>query len=238
GLVAGAVNTVVGSGSLLTFPVLLSLGFSPLVANVSNTVGLVPGAASGAVGYRRELAGQRSRAARLGTWAAAGGLGGSVLLLVYPTSFQVVVPYLVLVAVALVVAQPWLGRHLPAGGGPAGTGGWWLRLGIGLTGVYGGYFGAAQGVLLIGLLALGLSDDLQRLNGLKNVLALAINGVAAALFLVAAPVAWLPALTIAGSSVVGGQVGAQLGRRIPDPLLRAVIVAAGTGVAVKLLAFG
>lgn len=237
GLVAGAINTIVGSGSLLTFPVLVGLGFPPLVANVSNTVGLVPGAASGAFGYRAELRGQARRIVSLGAYAVAGGLLGSLLLLAFPTSFQAVVPWLVLLAVALVVFQPRLARHLGAASQQASAGSWWLRAGIGLTGVYGGYFGAAQGVLLVGLLSLGLADDLQRLNGLKNVLAGTINGVAAVIFIVAAPVAWVPAALIAGSSIVGGQIGARIGRRLPAPVLRAVIIVAGTAVAINLLAF-
>ena len=234
GLFAGTINTIVGSGSLLTFPVLVALGYSPLVANVSNTVGLVPGSASGVHGYRAELEGQRARIRVLGVFAFAGGLAGAVLLLVFPASFQAVVPWLVLLAVALVVVQPALSRRLASSSGAAG-GRPWLRAGIALTGIYGGYFGAAQGVLFIGLLGLGLHDRLQRLNALKNVLAFMVNGIAAVLFLIAAPVAWQPALIIAGSSMAGGQLGARLGRRLPAPILRVVIVVAGLFVAGRLL---
>lgn len=236
GVVAGAINTIVGSGSLITFPTLVALGFSPLVANVTNTVGLVPGSASGAWGYRRELAGQGARLARLVGFSAAGGLAGGVLLLVVPGSFQAVVPWLVLLAVAMVVVQPRLSRWLSSRGrGPSGDGGWLLRTGIFGTGVYGGYFGAAQGVLLIGLLGLSIDDDLQRLNGLKNVLAGVVNGVAAVLFMADAPVRFVPAAILAAGSITGGQLGARLGRRLPSPVLRAVIVVAGLAVAVKLL---
>ena len=235
GLFAGTINTIVGSGSLLTFPVLVGLGYSPFVANVSNTIGLVPGSASGAYGYRNELRGQGGRAKSLGAAALAGGLVGAVLLLVFPGSFQAVVPWLVLVAVALVVVQPRLARRLADADAQTGATSWWMRLAVGATGVYGGYFGAAQGVLLIGLLGLGIADRLQRLNGLKNVLALLINGVAAVLFILLAPVAWLPAALIAVSSTVGGQIGARVGRRLPAPVLRGVIVVAGIAVAVKLL---
>jgi len=236
GVLAGGINTIVGSGSLISFPTLVALGLPPLVANVTNTVGLVPGSVSGAWGYRRELAGQRGRAIRLGVFSALGGLAGGVLLLSVPGSFQKVVPWLVLLAVAMVVVQPRLARWLAARGrAPAGHGGWLLRGGIFTTGIYGGYFGAAQGVLLIGLLGLGVDDDLQRLNALKNVLAALVNGVAGILFIVDAPVRWEPALILAAGSIAGGQLGARVGRRLPAVVLRGVIVVGGLAVAIKLL---
>jgi uncharacterized protein len=236
GVLAGGINAIVGSGSLITFPTLVALGLPPLVANVSNTVGLAPGSISGAVGYRRELAGQRGRTIRLGIFSVLGGLAGGILLLAVPHSFQDVVPWLVLLAVAMVIVQPrlsgWLARR---GRHPGADGGWALRGGIFATGIYGGYFGAAQGVLLIGLLGLGVDDDLQRLNGLKNVLAALVNGVAAVLFIFDAPVRWGPALILAGGSIAGGQLGARVGRRLPANVLRGVIVVGGVAVAVKLL---
>jgi uncharacterized membrane protein YfcA len=236
GVLAGGINTIVGSGSLITFPTLVALGFSPLVANVSNTIGLVPGSVSGAIGYRKELKGQRERALRLGIYSVAGGIIGAVLLLVVPGSFQAVVPWLVLLAVAMVLVQPRLSRWLVGRGKQRSeNGGPLLWAGIFLTGVYGGYFGAAQGVLLIGMLGLSIEDHLQRLNGVKNVLAALVNGVAAVLFIIAAPVNWPAALILAGGSVVGGQLGARVGRRLPSSVLRAVIVVAGTAVAIKLL---
>jgi hypothetical protein len=241
GLAAGTVNTIVGSGSLITFPTLLAFGYSPVIANVTNTVGLVPGSVSGAVGYRKELSGQRSRLVVLGTASAAGGITGGVLLLVLPGSvFKGVVPVLILVACALVAAQPWLSGHLarrraasasdlPVHGGPV------LFASVYLTGVYGGYFGAAQGVILIALLGIFIDDDLQRLNGAKNVLAALVNGVAALLFIVASHVVWSVAGLLALGAVIGGQVGAKLGRRLPAPLLRGIIVVVGTAVAIRLL---
>ncbi|MHB1854152.1 MAG: sulfite exporter TauE/SafE family protein [Acidimicrobiales bacterium] len=236
GVLAGGINTIVGSGSLITFPTLVALGLPPLVANVTNTVGLVPGSVSGAWGYRRELAGQRGRAIRLGIFSALGGLAGGILLLSLPGSFQEVVPWLVLLAVAMVVVQPRLARWLAdRGRAPEGHGGWLLRGGVFTTGVYGGYFGAAQGVLLIGILGLGVDDDLQRLNALKNVLAALVNGVAGVLFIVDAPVRWEPALILAAGSIAGGQLGARVGRRLPAAVLRGVIVIGGVAVAVKLL---
>lgn len=237
GLVAGTINTVVGSGSLITFPTLLALGYPPRVANVSNTVGLVPGSVSGAVGYRRELAGQRPRVLDLGICSVAGGLTGAVLLLVLPPGvFNAVVPVLVLAAVVLVVVQPRLSAWLAARGRrPGARPGMALRAGVYATGVYGGYFGAAQGVILVALLSLLLADGLQRLNGLKNVLAALVNGVAALLFIVTAPVAWAPAVILAVTSTIGGQLGAVIGRRLPPVLLRAVTVVVGVIALVQLL---
>ena len=241
GLVAGTLNTIVGSGSLITFPTLLALGYAPVVANVSNTVGLVPGAISGAVGYRRELEGQRDRLVRLGMASTAGGLTGGILLLVLPASvFRSVVPILILVACVLVALQPRLSRRVAArqaqgGGRPRPHGGPVLFVTVYATGVYGGYFGAAQGVILIALLGIFVDDGLQRLNAAKNVLAALVNGVAAVLFIVVADVAWAPAVLLAVGATVGGQVGARLGRRIPPAGLRAAIVVVGVAVAVRLL---
>ncbi len=237
GLAAGTLNTIVGSGSLITFPTLLALGYPPVVANVSNTVGLVTGSVSGAIGYRRELAGQRRRLRMLGAASAAGGLTGGVLLLALPaTVFRAVVPALILVACGLVAAQPRLARRrvardgaVPAHGGPL------LFVGVYATGVYGGYFGAAQGVMLIALLGIFLDDSLQRLNAAKNVLAGLVNGVAAILFIVFADVDWAVAGLLAAGAIAGGQVGASIGRRIPPAWLRAGIVVVGTAVAVRLL---
>ena len=236
GLAAGTVNTIVGSGSLLTFPTLLAFGYAPLVANVSNTVGLVPGAISGSIGYRRELAGQGQRARRLGAAAAAGGLTGGLLLLALPAAaFDRIVPILILVACLLVAVQPRLSGALVKRHGESARHWPPLVAGVYLTGIYGGYFGAAQGVILIALLGIFLPDDLQRLNGLKNVLAGLINAVAAVLFIAVAPVAWAPAVLLAIGAVAGGQVGAHYGRRLSPSLLRVLIITIGLLVAVHLL---
>lgn len=229
-------NAVVGSGSLVTFPTLVGLGYSPLVANVSNTVGLVPGSLSAVHGYRRELKGQRDRALVLGSASAAGGLTGGTLLLLFPSTFEQIVPWLVLLAVAMVLAQPKLSSMIEAGSETGRGPGWALRICVATTGVYGGYFGAAQGVLLIGVLGIGLGDHLQRTNALKNLLAAVVNGVAAILFIALAPVAWLPAGILAGSSIVGGQIGARVGRRLSPLVLRVIIAVGGIAVALKLLA--
>lgn len=237
GLLAGTINTIVGSGSLITFPTLLALGYPPVVANVSNTVGLVTGSISGAVGYRRELEGQRSRVRVLGMASLAGGLTGGMLLLALPASvFESVVPALILAACLLVAVQPRLARRLVAGERPARPhGGPLLFVTVFGTGVYGGYFGAAQGVILIALLGIFIDDGLQRLNALKNVLAALVNGVAALLFIAFAEVDWAVAGLLAAGAICGGQLGARLGRRIPARGLRVVIVVVGVAVAVRLL---
>lgn len=237
GLAAGTLNTIVGSGSLITFPTLLALGYPPVVANVSNTVGLVTGSISGAVGYRRELEGQRPRLRVLGTASLAGGLTGGLLLLALPASvFRDVVPVLILLACVLVAIQPRLARRMATRERPVRVhGGPLLFVGVFLTGVYGGYFGAAQGVMLIALLGIFLDDTLQRLNAAKNVLAALVNGIAAVLFMLFADVDWAVAGLLAGGAIVGGQVGATLGRRISPGWLRAVIVVVGVAVAIRLL---
>jgi uncharacterized membrane protein YfcA len=237
GLAAGTLNTIVGSGSLITFPTLLALGYPPVVANVSNTVGLVTGSISGAIGYRRELKGQRPRLRVLGIASLTGGLAGALLLLALPASvFRSVVPVLILLACALVALQPRLARRVAAGTGPVRAhGGPLLFVAVFLTGVYGGYFGAAQGVMLIALLGIFLDDSLQRLNAAKNVLAALVNGVAAVAFILFADVDWAVAALLGAGAIVGGQVGATLGRRISPGWLRAVIVVVGVAVAVRLL---
>ncbi|MEV5766307.1 sulfite exporter TauE/SafE family protein [Micromonospora sp. NPDC052213] len=248
GVAAGAINAVVGSGTLVTFPVLLSLGYPPVVANVSNTVGLVPGSFSGAYAYRRDLAGHGRLLARLGVASVLGGITGGVLLLrLPPGAFRAIVPALIGLALVLVLVQPQLARALarrrqgPADAPPPADGevrrvGPLLLLGVFATGVYGGYFGAAQGVLLLGLLGVLLSTDLRWVNGVKNVLAGLVNGVAAIMFIALGTVAWQPALLIAVGSVVGGLVGGRWGRRLPPAALRAAIVVVGLAALVNLLA--
>jgi len=192
GVVAGTINTVVGSGTLFTFPVLLGFGYAPVVANVSNTVGLIPGSAAGAFGYRRELAGQGRRSAPLALASLLGGITGAVLLLSLPAStFKAIVPIFIALALILIVAQPRLGRlldaHRPRAHDRAGPG---ATVGVFASGVYGGYFGAAQGILLLAILGLSLDDDLQRINALKVVLSGLVNLVSGIVFVFVAHVAW------------------------------------------------
>lgn len=238
GLTAGTVNTVVGSGTLITFPVLLAFGYAPVTANVSNTIGLVPGSVSGAIGYRRELRGQRRRVLRLGTMSVLGGVTGAILLLVLPAAaFTAIVPAFIAIALILAVLQPYLNRRLAAR--PASSSHKrrvLLPLAIYATGVYGGYFGAAQGILLLGILGVALAQDLHRTNALKNVLAGLVNGVAGVYFMFAAHVEWAPAAIIAGASILGGQIGSRYGRRLPPAALRALIVVVGLTAIVRLLA--
>jgi uncharacterized membrane protein YfcA len=235
GMAAGTVNVIVGSGSLITFPTLLALGYPPVLANVSNTVGLAPGNASAAVAYRRELSGQGSRLVQLGSASLLGAMAGAVLLLALPSGvFKAAVPGLIALASVLMALQPRISARLETRGNRRTHGGLGLMLGVFLTGIYGGYFGAAQGVILIALLAIFIDDDLQRLNGTKNVLALTANAVAALFFIATTHISWPVAGLIAAGSIIGGQVGGRYGRRIPAPVLRSVIVVVGLGIAVGL----
>jgi uncharacterized membrane protein YfcA len=258
---AGAINAVVGSGSLITFPTLLAFGFPPVVANVSNNIGLIPGNISASIGYRRELAGQRRRLTPLAVASLAGSLTGAVALLALPAGvFKLVVPILILAGCVLVVLQPqlsgWVAKRNKDRTGPAATkpdgieaggieaGGKErsgpspvLLAGVFLTGVYGGYFGAAQGVILVGLLGVFISDSLQRINAGKNVLVTIVNASAAVVFVIFAHVAWLAVALIAVGSAAGGVIGARIGRRLPPLALRIIIVTIGLVSAVKLIFF-
>jgi uncharacterized protein len=236
GLFAGTINTIVGSGSLITFPTLLAIGLPPVVANVSNTIGLAPGVMSGVVGYRRELVGQGPRMVRLGVVAALGGLTGGLLLLLLPSkAFERVVPFLILIACLLVAVQPRISKWVAARHQAGLENHPLLLVTVFLTAIYGGYFGAAMGVIFIALLAIFLRDDLQRLNALKNVMAVAVKAVAAILFIVLAPIRWDAAILLAIGAIAGGQVGAAVGRRLPPLALRAVIIVVGVTVAIRLL---
>jgi uncharacterized membrane protein YfcA len=258
GLAAGTINTVVGSGTLITFPTLLAFGYPPVLANVSNNVGLVPGTASGVHGYRAELVGQRQRLIRLGSASLSGGLVGAILLLVLPAeAFKAIVPALIGIALVMVVFQPRLAKWVaarqrrqdvargidPADPVDAGTDEPGLQLGgpvlwalVFLSGVYGGYFGAAQGVLLLGLMGVAFTDSMQRINAVKNVMAGLVNGVAGIVFIIATHIDWGAAGLIAAGSIIGGQVGARIGRKLPPWGLRALIVVVGIAALVKLLA--
>ena len=238
GVAAGTINVVVGSGTLITFPVLLGVGLPPVTANVSNTLGLVPGSVAGAYGYRRELDGQRGRMLRLGAASALGGIAGAVLLLTLPSgAFKAIVPVLIVLALLMVVFGPRItaalsaGRHRPSASVTPLL--WVLTF---ATGVYGGYFGAAQGVLLMGLFGMLLAESLQRQNALKNVLAGLVNAVAAIVFIAAAHLDWAAVGLIAAGSLLGGVIGARVGRRLSPAVLRAVIVVVGVTAIVKLLA--
>ena len=241
GMVAGTINTVVGSGTLFTFPVLLAFGYAPVTANVSNTVGLVPGSAAGAVGYRRELAGQERRLARLAVASLSGGVIGAILLLTLPASaFKAIVPVFIAIALVLIVLQPRISAALaarrPRSQAPRTRVGPVVMAAVFLGGVYGGYFGAAQGIMVLAILTLGLDEELQRLNAVKVVLTGLVNLVSGIIYVFAAHVAWAPAALIAGGSLLGGVLGARVGRRLAPQVLRAVIVVVGVAAIVHLLA--
>lgn len=233
GVFAGTANTIAGGGSLLSYPALLGAGLNPLAANVTNTVGLVPGLLTGSHGYRAELRGQGRRLIRLIVPMAAGAIAGTALLLsTSPGVFVRIVPFLIIIACLTLLFRPALARVV---GGHAGERSLVFRTGLVLGGVYGAYFGAAMSMMLLALLALYVQDALQRLNAAKVVCTATVNGIAAIAFAVFGPVSWLDALALASGTVVGGVLGAALGRRIPETALRYGVAAVGIGLAVKLL---
>ncbi|OAH13582.1 hypothetical protein STSP_29360 [Streptomyces jeddahensis] len=241
GIGAGAINAVVGSGTLITFPVLLATGLPPVTATVSNALGLIPGSISGAIGYRKELSGQSRRILKFCAGALVGGLTGATLLLALPaTAFERIVPVLVGLALVLVVLQPWISRKLRHrrelnGESMRPDGGLLLFTGLTLASVYGGYFAAAQGIIYMSLMGMLLDDSMQRLNAIKNVLVAVVNAVAAVFFLFAAAFDWTAVVLLAVGSAVGGQIGAAAGRRLGPAVLRGIIVAVGTVAIVQLL---
>ncbi|MDF6021926.1 sulfite exporter TauE/SafE family protein [Streptomyces sp. JH34] len=241
GVGAGTINTIVGSGTLITFPVLLATGLPPVTATVSNALGLIPGSISGAIGYRAELTGQRRRTVKLSVGALVGGLTGATLLLALPsTAFETIVPVLVALALVLVILQPRISRAVQSrrertGRAARPDGGPLLFTGLMLASVYGGYFTAAQGIIYLSLMGMLLDDTMQRLNAVKNVLAAVVNSVAALFFLFVADFDWTAVVLIAVGSAIGGQVGAKVGRRLSPRFLRALIVVVGTVAIVQLL---
>lgn len=239
GLVAGAVNAVAGGGSMLSFPVLIGLGLPPLTANVTNTAGLLPGYLASAVTYRRHLRDQPARLRLALVTLVGAGLGCVLLLAPPPTVFADVVPFLLVAGCVLIVAQPRLAALLARRGGGGGDdpGGERLGLvyaGVFAGGVYGAYFGAGLGVMLFAVLALVYPDRLQRVNAMKVFLSLLINAVAVAVFAVFGPVDWSFAAILAVSSLVGGFAGGLVAQRMPDRVLRLVVLVIGVASAVWL----
>lgn len=234
GLGAGAINSVVGSGTLITFPTLVSFGFPPVTATMSNAVGLVAGGVSGTWGYRRELTGQWDRLRWQIPASFTGAILGAWLLLHLPeTVFARVVPVLLMLALILVVVQPriqaWAKQRGDHESGLSTTRLALLIVGTFLVGVYGGYFTAAQGILLVGMMGAILPESIQRMNAAKNLLALIVNVVAALSYTLFAfdRINWVAAALIAAGSLVGGWLGAHYGRRLSPPALRATIVVVG-----------
>lgn len=233
---AGAVNAVAGGGSLLSFPVLVATGLSPLSANVTNTVAQMPGYLSIVEGYRPDLRGQGPRIRALTLPALAGALAGVALLaLGGEGTFEVVVPWLILGACALLAVQPRLkaaleGRSEERTGLSAP-----LVLAVAAGAAYASYFGAAAGVLLLAIMAVGISDRLQRLNALNRYIVLIANAIAVPALILVAPVDWPAVGVLAPATLIGGAVGARFARRLPDPVLRAAVVLLGVIVAAWLL---
>ncbi|EHR59170.1 sulfite exporter TauE/SafE family protein [Saccharomonospora cyanea] len=245
GVWAGMINTVVGSGTLVTFPVLVALGYPPVTATTSNAIGLAPGSISGAIGYRHELRGQRKRLLSFAPASLVGAIVGAILLLSLPAdAFETVVPALVGLAVVLVIVQPkvssWVLRRREerseADASGSGLGGSLLVLVlIFLIGVYGGYFTAAQGVMLMAVMGMLINETMQRLNAVKNVLSAVVNVVAGTFYAFVAPVNWVVVALLAVGSVAGGLLGARIGRRLSPTALRTVIVVVGVAAMVQLV---
>ena len=238
---AGFMNSIVGSGTLISFPTLVGVGFDKITANVTNNIGLFPGSASASWGFRQELRGHARRLLVLASASAIGALIGALLLFrLSAGTFKVVVPFLVLVGVVLVLIQPFvmtrlrerragtdasqIGRITPA-----------LWLAVCAAGVYGGYFGAAQGVILIGIMGLTLDEPLVRVNAFKNVLSTVVGLVAGLVFLTKTSVPWTSVALLAIGSISGGLIGARIGRRIAPQVLRGIVATVGVVAAVRLL---
>ena len=239
GIWAGTINAVVGSGTLVTFPVLVALGYPPVTATTSNAIGLAPGTLSGAWGYRHELTGYWRQVAQFAVASFLGAIGGTILLLSLPKdAFEAVVPVLVGLAVILVIVQPkvskWVAKRRE-GNGEEHKAGPLLMFFIFLIGIYGGYFTAAQGVMLMAVMGMLLSEPLQKLNGVKNVLAAVVNVVAGVIYAFVAPISWPVVLWLAVGSTAGGFLGAKIGRKLPPAVLRGVIVVIGVAAVIQLV---
>ena len=235
GFAAGGVNAIAGGGSLISFPALLAIGYPALPANVTNTVGLLPGYLGGSLAYRRELEGQRQRVKALLLTALLGAGAGAAVLLTTPASFfRAIVPWLVVAGCLMLLLQTrvaaWLQHRTAIRDHPLP-----LHLGVFLGGAYGSYFGAALGVMLLALLGMLLPEDIQQLNALKSALSLTVAILGTAVFAIFGPVVWSAAAILAVSSLVGGHVGGSLARRMPARVLRFAVVSFGLAVAVRLL---
>jgi hypothetical protein len=233
---AGAVNGAAGGGTLVSFPALLAVGYPALTANVTSSVGIWTGYLGGTAGFRRELSDQGPRLRELGPTMVVGSVVGGVLLLTTPSrAFALLAPYLLLAACTLFVLQPVIAAHLARRGSAARPRRAVLHGGCFLSSVYGAYFGAGLGVMLLAVLALALPEPLVRISGLRSVISLVVNTVAVAIFVVGAHVGWAAAGAMALGALVGGYVGAGVARRVPTGVLRAVVVTAGLATALDLL---
>ena len=235
-LVAGAVNAIAGGGSLISFPALLAAGLPPVIASVTNTVAMCPGYLGATLAQRKDLAGQGKRAALLRPAAAAGGGAGALLRRhTNPRAFDVIVPFLILIAAILIGTQDWLRRRLLARV-PAAHAALLAVVPIALAAVYGGYFGAGMGVMVLAVLGVTLGDSLIRINAMKQTVSLVVNISAALVFAVTGPVDWTMTLVMAGAALVGGALGGMFSTRIPPAVLRWSVVVIGVGVSVVYFA--
>jgi uncharacterized membrane protein YfcA len=233
GFGAGAVNAVAGGGSLITFPALLAAGYPSITANVTNSIAVLPGYVGGSLAYRRELAGQGGRIRALAVTSAAGAAAGAALLLVSPASvFEAIVPWLILAACGLLAVQP---RIAAAARGRHARSPLVLHAALFAATVYGGYFGAGLGIMLLAILGVFVDDDLQRLNALKGVLSLLVAVVTVVGFALFGPVAWDAAAIVGVTCLAGGAAGVGVARRLPAPVLRGLVIAYGVSVAIVLL---
>lgn len=247
GFAAGGINGIAGGGSLVSFPALLAAGQPALAANVTSTVGIWPGYLGGVLGFRAEIADQAGRIRSLLPVTLAGAGAGAVLLLTTsPAAFEAITPFLILAACALFAVQPVLGRRVAARAGVEGVAPEEgppgrpahrraAQAGTFVSAVYGAYFGAGLGIVLLAVLGTLIPDRLVRTNGLRGVLSLVINTVAALIFLVGAPVAWEAAGLLAASSLAGGYAGARFSRRVPPVVVRAFVITVGLVAAGRLL---
>ncbi|HEV7726695.1 MAG: Permease [Modestobacter sp.] len=233
-LLAGVINSIAGGGSLILFPTLVALGLGTVPANVTNSIAQWPGYVGGVLGFRKEYGGQRGRLIRFSVVAVLGGTAGSVLLLTTPSAaFDTLVPVLVLLASLLLAVQPLVTRRLKKAEDGHTRDPVWLYVALFLATVYGGYFGGALGVILVGVLGLGLGR-LKLANAMKSAISLVTASVTVVVFGIFGPVSWLYVAVCAPASLLGGFLGAKVATRIPSTPLRVLIVGFGVSVAIYL----
>ncbi|MDA1010508.1 MAG: sulfite exporter TauE/SafE family protein [Chloroflexi bacterium] len=235
--VAGAINAVAGGGSLISFPALVAVGYPAKVANITNTVALWPGYIGGSISYAAQLSGQRRRVMVLSAPSILGAIAGSAILLYTPaSSFETIVPFLILFAAALMAVQvrlgTWVAKHRPERADADAN----IEVmgGIFILGVYGAYFGAGLGILTLAVLGILLPDDLHRSNALKGLLSAIINAAAVVYFAFFGPVEWIPALVMAGAALAGGYYGVGVARKFSAGVLRMVIIIYAVAIAVLM----
>jgi uncharacterized membrane protein YfcA len=236
---AGGINAIAGGGTLIGFPVLIAVGYDAKVANVTNTIAIWPGSIGGSLAYRNEITRQKRLIIQIWPFVVVGALAGAILLLATPTStFELVVPFLIFGACALLLLQDRLTaliyRRRAADTEPE-TNLLAMRLGVLIVAIYGGYFGAAMGIIMLAVFGLVLAEDIQHANALKGLITFAVNGLAAIYFALFAEVAWEAAAVMVAFSLVGGYIGARVARVLPKDWLRAVATVYGTAAGIFLL---